>query len=123
MLLDGVWIENLVRFPVERRAPPTYEMMCDLAPDSRMIPAVAEAMQVEDIDLDLRHAVDREMAEYLATAPVPESGTARQQFFVALRSQALAPAIAASVKARHLPRAISQSRCASRAARADVFRK
>ena len=86
MLLDGVWIENLVRFPVERRAPPTYEMMCDLAPDSRMIPAVAEAMQVEDIDPDLRHAVDREMAEYLATAAVPESGTARQLFFAELRS-------------------------------------
>jgi hypothetical protein len=102
MLLDSVWIENLVRFPVERRAPPTYEMMCDLAPDSRMIPAVAEAMRVDDIDLDLRHAVDREMAEYLATAAVPASGTERQQFFVALRAQVLAPAITASVEAKRV---------------------
>ena len=102
MLLDGVWIENLLRFPVEKRARPSYEMMCDLAPDSRMIPAIAEALEVEDIDPDLRHAADRDMARTLAMMNMPESGAARRQFFAALREQALAPAIAASIEAKRL---------------------
>ena len=102
MLLEGVWIENLVRFPVEKRVHPTYEMMCDLAPDARMIPVIAEALEVDDIDPDLRGAADRDMAEILATMTVPESGPARRQFFALLRERALAPAIAASIEAKRL---------------------
>jgi hypothetical protein len=102
MLVDGVWIENLVRFPVEQRARPSYEMMCDLAPDSRMIPAIAEALDVDDIDPSLRHAADRDMAESLALMTMPESAAARRQFFAALHEQALAPAIAASIEAKRL---------------------
>jgi hypothetical protein len=67
MLLDGVWIENLLRFPVEKRARPSYEMMCDLAPDSRMIPAIAEALEVEGIDPDRasRTAIDAQQEDPL----------------------------------------------------------
>lgn len=102
MLLDGVWVENLVRFPVEKRTRPSFEMMCDLAPDSRMIPMIAEALQVDDIDPELRDAADREMGEHLATLIMPESGTARRQYFIGLREQTLAPAIHASIEAKRL---------------------
>ena len=102
MLIEGVWYENLVRFPVEKRARPSYEMMCDLAPDVRMIPYVVEALEVEDVDPDLRDAADRNMAQYLESIVAPESGAARRQFFTALHEQALAPAIAAGIEAKQL---------------------
>ncbi len=102
MLLDGVWIENLVRFPVEQRARPCYEIMSDLAPDCRMIPDILEALEIHDFDPDLRDSADRAMAETLATLKVPQSGAARRQFFTELREQALAPAIAASIEAKRV---------------------
>ena len=102
MLLDRIWIENLVRFPVEQRARPSYEMMADLAPDCRMIPAVAEALEVDDIDPDLKHVVDRETAAYLAGLELPQNPVARRKMFNDMREQALAPAIAASIEAKRL---------------------
>lgn len=102
MLIEGAWYENLVRFPVEKRAPASYEMMCDLAPDVRIIPHLVGALEVEGFDPDLRDAADRDMAQTLAAMVVPESGAARRQFFTAQREQALAPAIAASIQAKRL---------------------
>ena len=102
MLLDGIWIENLVRFPVEQRIRPSFKMMADLAPDCRMIPAVAEALEIDDIDPDLKHVVDRETAAYLAGLELPENPAARRKVFNDMREQALAPAIAASIEAKRL---------------------
>ncbi|OYV24661.1 MAG: hypothetical protein B7W99_01195 [Rhodospirillales bacterium 20-58-10] len=102
MLIEGVWHENLVRFPVEKRARASYEMMCDMAPDSRMIPHLVEALEVVDFNPDLRDAADRDMAQNLASMVVPESGAIRWQFFTALREEVLAPAIAACIEAKRL---------------------
>ncbi len=102
MLIEGVWYENLVRFPVEKRARASYEMMCDLAPDSRMIPHLVEALEVEDFDPDLRDAADRGMAQNLAAMVVPEGDAARRHFFTALREEVLTPAIAAGIEAKRL---------------------
>jgi hypothetical protein len=33
---------NVVRFPVERRARPTLDLMREIAPDVREVPAIAE---------------------------------------------------------------------------------
>ncbi len=102
MLLDGVWFENLVRFPVERRSLPSFEMMCELAPDGRMIPHLLEALEIEDYDPDLQDNADREMAESVAAMTVPEKGEARRKFFEALREQAVKPAIDASIEAKRV---------------------
>jgi hypothetical protein len=102
MLIEGVWYENLVRFPVEKRARASCEMMCDLAPDSRMIPHLVEALEVEDFDPDLRDAADRGMAQNLAAMVVPEGDAARRHFFRALREEVLAPAISAGIEAKRL---------------------
>lgn len=102
MLLDGVWVENLVRFPVERRSLPSFEMMSELAPDGRMIPHILEALDIEDYDPDLQDNADREMAESVALMKAPQNDEARRQFFGALREQAVKPAIAASVEAKRV---------------------
>jgi hypothetical protein len=100
MLIDGVWFENAVRFPVEHRARPSFEMMCDLAPDQQMIPTLVEAMNVQDYDPDLRDHADRDMAEYLATLSLPSDPDARGNLLDRLSQQALRPAILACVEAK-----------------------
>lgn len=102
MLVEGVWIDNLVRFPVEKRARPSFEMMCELAPDCRTIHAIVEALEIEDFDPDVGDEADFEMADRLATMMVPRGDPARSDFFGALREQAVAPAIAACIEAGRL---------------------
>jgi hypothetical protein len=102
MLIEGVWHENLVRFPVEKRARASYEMMCDLAPDWRMISYLIDALEIEDFDPNLRDAADRDMAQNLAAMVVPEGNATRRNFFTALREEVLAPAIAACIEAKRL---------------------
>jgi hypothetical protein len=100
MLIDGVWFENAVRFPVERRGRPSYEMMCYMAPDERMIPTLADAMNIEDFDQGLRDDSDREMAEYLADLVLPADRQARRQMLRGLEESALKPAISACIAAK-----------------------
>jgi hypothetical protein len=102
MLVEGVWVENLVRFPVEKRARPSFEMMSELAPDCRTIDAIVEALDVQDFDPDVGDEADFEMADRLATMMVPRGDPARADFFAALREESLAPAIAACIEAKRL---------------------
>ena len=60
-LLPGV--TNVVRFPVERRARPTLELLREIAPDVREVLAMADALGVEAPDPRLRDEADAEMAE------------------------------------------------------------
>ena len=56
---------NVVRFPVERRARPTLDLMREMAPDVREVPAIAEAFDLEAPAPDLRARVDAETARYI----------------------------------------------------------
>jgi hypothetical protein len=56
---------NVVRFPVERRARSTLELLRDIAPDVREVLSIAEAFDIEAPAPDLRAQADRETAEHI----------------------------------------------------------
>ena len=56
---------NVVRFPVERRARPTLELMREIAPDMREVGAIADAFDLEIPRPDLRARTDAETARYI----------------------------------------------------------
>ena len=66
-----MWVErvagagNVLRFPAERRARPTLDLMRSLAPDGRDVLAVALAAGVDLASLDLRSAADAETAKHI----------------------------------------------------------
>jgi hypothetical protein len=55
----------VVRFPVERRARPTLDLMREIAPDVREVLAIAEAFYLEVPVPDLRARIDAETARYI----------------------------------------------------------
>ena len=57
-------LNNVVRFPVERRARPTMELLREIAPDVREVMAIADTFDL-DVPLDLRERVDAETAQYI----------------------------------------------------------
>lgn len=57
---------NVMRFPIERRAKPSMDLVRDIAPDSREVSLVIESFGFDD-DIDgLRDCADQEMADYIA---------------------------------------------------------
>lgn len=84
---------NVVRFPVERRARPTLELLRSIAPDGREVLQIAESFQLPLAGVELRSAADEEMAEYILNHVRPEPGTVRQSELDAL----LAPVISTAV--------------------------
>lgn len=62
-LLPGM--TNVVRFPVERRARPTLELLREIAPDVREVMAIAEAFDLAMPVTNFRDLVDRETAEHI----------------------------------------------------------
>lgn len=63
-LLPGM--TNVVRFPVERRACPTLDLLREIAPDVRELLAVADAFGLDVPAFDLRARVDAATAEHIA---------------------------------------------------------
>lgn len=57
--------DNVVRFPVERRARPTLELMRELAPDVREVLAIADSLALPVPVDDLRDRVDAETAAHI----------------------------------------------------------
>jgi hypothetical protein len=69
---------NVVRFPIERRAKPSMDLVRDIAPDSREVSLVIESFRFDD-DIDgLRDAADQDMADYIAQKGARLSGSQRQ---------------------------------------------
>jgi hypothetical protein len=56
---------NVVRFPVERRARPTLDLLRKIAPDLREVLSIADASGLETPAPDLRDRVDAATAEYI----------------------------------------------------------
>jgi hypothetical protein len=100
MYVEGRWESKVVRFPIEKRVKPNVGVLADLAPDSRIIPVIAEEFNLEEISHDLRHQADREMADHLVTLGLPAAPAARQKLLEDMREELLAVAIAASVVAK-----------------------
>jgi hypothetical protein len=69
---------NVIRFPIERRARPTLELLREIAPDSREVALVIEEISI-DCDLhEVRHTADRAMAEHILNHVPREHGPARR---------------------------------------------
>ncbi|GAV34201.1 hypothetical protein ROTAS13_01864 [Roseomonas sp. TAS13] len=75
-LLPG--LTNVIRFPVERRARPTLELLREIAPDPREVGNVAEAFGLDYPVSGLRDAADASTAEYIRKHVPSEPGEARQ---------------------------------------------
>ncbi len=86
---------NVVRFPVERRARPTLDLLREIEPDVREVLQVAESFQLPLPGVELRDAVDEEVAEHIMNHVRPEPGEARRAELDAI----LAPVVAKAVQA------------------------
>ncbi|UZO94699.1 hypothetical protein [Roseomonas mucosa] len=91
-LLPG--LTNVIRFPVERRARPTLDLLREIAPDPREVGNVAEAFGLDYPVAGLRDAADAGTAEYILANVRSEPGEARQ---AALRG-VLEPLLTQAVK-------------------------
>lgn len=86
---------NVVRFPVERRARPTLELLRDITPDVRELLLLAESFDLGVPGAELRYAVDEEMADYILNHVRPEPGPARRAALEGLLAPLVERAIAA----------------------------
>lgn len=69
---------NVVRFPIERRAKPSMDLVREIAPDSREVSLVIESFGFDD-DIDgIRDAADQDMAEYITEKGARLSGSKGQ---------------------------------------------
>jgi hypothetical protein len=90
-LLSGM--TNVVRFPVERRARPTLELLRGIAPDVREVMNVAEAFGMERPLRDLRERADVVTAEHIANQ-IPGGGAERERLLGEMLDPIIAEAIA-----------------------------
>jgi len=92
-LLPG--LTNVIRFPVERRAQPTLDLLREIAPDPREVGCAIEAFGLDDLTVGLRDAVDASTAEHILNQVPREPGKARLSALDALLSPLLAQAVTA----------------------------
>jgi hypothetical protein len=86
---------NVLRFPVERRARPTLDLLREIAPDVREVLATAEDFRLEPPAPDLREQADASTAEYVVDQ---FAGLAATDFAAALQGL-LDPVVARAVDA------------------------
>jgi hypothetical protein len=86
---------NVVRFPVERRARPTMDLLRVIAPDVREVLLLVESFGLALPEGDPRQAADAEMADQVANHVRPEPGALRQAELDALLAPIVARAVAA----------------------------
>lgn len=88
---------NVVRFPVERRARPSLDLLRDIAPDCREVSLAVESFELElDEPLfEIRDNADRETAEYILNNVRPEPGAERRAELDGI----LEPLVTAAVRA------------------------
>ena len=92
-LLPG--LTNVIRFPVERRARPTLDLLREIAPDAREVGSAIEAFGLQDPTVGLRDAVDANTADHIANHVREEPGTYRQAALAELLDLVLQGAVTA----------------------------
>ena len=88
-------LTNVIRFPVEQVARPTYDLLAEIEPDIREVLATAEAFGLGACDPHLQDATDRETARYLAEQVLPVAGPDLNHVLDVLLAPAVAGAVAA----------------------------
>lgn len=96
-LLPG--LTNVIRFPVERRARPTLDLLRQIVPDPREVGCAIEAFGLDDPTIGLRGAVDASTAEHIVNHVPAEPREARLSALDGLLSPLLAKAVTACRKA------------------------
>ena len=119
-LLPGM--TNVERFPLERRARPTLELLRGVALDVREVLNVAEAFGMAMPVPDLREREDAATAEHIANQ-VPAGGAAREAMLCELLEPVVAGAIASCREAHDAwAAAAAAEETLRRARRAGYFR-
>lgn len=88
-------LTNVIRFPVERRARPTLDLLREIAPDAREVGNVAEAFGLDYPVVGLRDAADAGTAEYIHQHVPSEPGEVRQVALQRVLEPLLTQAVAA----------------------------
>ena len=88
-------LTNVVRFPVEQRARPSYALLLEIEPDIREVMNVTEAFGLDGYDPDLKDATDRETARFLAEQVLPVG----HPDLAGVLDEMLAPAVEEAVSA------------------------
>jgi hypothetical protein len=65
-------VSNVIRFPIERRAVPTLELLRQIAPDPREVLQIMEAFGLDRAIHELRGVADRRMAAQIREGALPE---------------------------------------------------
>ncbi len=86
--------DNVVRFPVERRARPTMDLLREIAPNGREVLQLVESFNLDWSAHDVRRTVDAEVADHILNHMRPEPGPQRRAELEAL----LAPLVARGVE-------------------------
>jgi hypothetical protein len=86
---------NVVRFPVERRARPTMNLLRRIAPDVREVLLLIESFGLSLPEADPRQVADAQMAEHIVNHVGPEPGALRKAELDALLGPVVTEAIAA----------------------------
>jgi hypothetical protein len=71
-------LTNVIRFPIERRARATLELLREIAPDSHEAALVIDERNIDCCPYDVRQAADRAMAEHILNHAPREHGPDRR---------------------------------------------
>ena len=91
---------NVIRFPVELRAMASFDLLSEIAPDSRQVELIAEAFGFDAPDPEIRSKADRAMAEAIAKAHWPADPKERRAALNAMLKPLVDCAVAACAEAR-----------------------
>jgi hypothetical protein len=100
---------NVVRFPVERRARPTLDLLRAIAPDMREVLSMAETFDLDVPVPDQRGRVDADTAEYILNHFADASGT-----WQGALDEVLDPVVTRAVAACHAAYDVSVDAAAAR---------
>ena len=83
---------EIIRFPSERVARPTMDVLYEVAPDVRHVSLVAEAFGLDEPDSSIRDEADRAMAERIARMELPTEKAERRAVLMVLLKPLIARA-------------------------------
>ena len=106
-LLPG--LSNVVRFPLERRAAPSMELVAAIEPDAREVLRLGESFFLALPEHDLRERVDAETARYVAEHVLPLAPSERGPALDELLRPVLARAVAACRHAEQVSQQASEA--------------
>ena len=102
--------DNVVRFPVERRARATLELLWDIAPDVREVLYIAESFGLDAPEDDLYDKTDLAFAERIRTAVPAAPESLRQATLSDMRKRLIVAAVEACRTSHDASLAASEAR-------------